>query len=73
MVVDPADLLHGIVEAGRHQDGPQVHLNASSAMRAERFEERTAEKVATASTSVPTAVANDAMVAQSVVAITAAD
>ena len=52
--------------------GRRFTWNASSAIRAERFEERTAEKVATASTSVPTAVAKDAMVAQSVVAITAA-
>ncbi len=53
--------------------GRRFTLNDSSAMRAERFEERTAAKVATASTSVPMAVANVATVAQSVVAITAAD
>ena len=46
--------------------GRRFTWNAASAIRAERFEERTAEKVATASTSVPRAVANDAMVAQSV-------
>ena len=46
--------------------GRRFTWNAASAMRAERFEERTAEKVATASTRVPRAVANDAMVAQSV-------
>src|ERR1700722_15723031 len=37
----------------------------SSAMRAVRFDERTAENVATASTRVPPAVANDAIVVQS--------
>ena len=37
----------------------------SSAMRAERFDDRTAEKVAVASTSVPAAVARDAIVCQS--------
>ena len=37
----------------------------SSAMRADRFDERTAENVATASTSVPPAVANEAIVVQS--------
>ena len=37
----------------------------SSAMRAERFDERTAENVATASTRVPPAVANEAIVVQS--------
>ncbi len=35
-------------------------------MRAERFDDRMAAKVANASTNVPSAVANDAMVAQSV-------
>jgi hypothetical protein len=34
-------------------------------MRAERFDERTAENVATASTSVPPAVAYEAIVAES--------
>jgi hypothetical protein len=37
----------------------------SSAMRAERFDERTAENVATASTRVPPAVAKEAIVVQS--------
>jgi hypothetical protein len=39
----------------------------SSAMRAERFEERTAENVAVASTSVPPAVASEATVGQSAI------
>ena len=39
-----------------------------SATRAERLDERTAEKVAAASTRVPPAVANDEMVCQSATA-----
>src|SRR5207253_4694270 len=39
--------------------------SASSAMRAERFDERTAENVASASTSVPPAVAREEIVCQS--------
>jgi steroid delta-isomerase-like uncharacterized protein len=39
-------------------------------MRADRFDDRTAAKVATASTSVPTAVASEDTVAQSMAAIT---
>src|SRR3954463_4055821 len=39
-----------------------------SATRAERFDDRTAENVASASTSVPPAVASDEIVAQSVIA-----
>ena len=42
--------------------------NERSAIRADLLLERTAEKVAAARTSVPPAVANDAMVAQSVLA-----
>jgi len=38
--------------------------SVSSAIRAVRFEDRTAENVASASTSVPPAVANDAIVAR---------
>src|SRR5580704_6176943 len=39
----------------------------SSAMRAERFDDRTAENVATARTSVPPAVANEAIELQSAI------
>ena len=39
--------------------------SARSATRAERFDDRTAEKVAAASTSVPPAVASDEIVCQS--------
>ena len=42
--------------------------SARSATRAERLDERTDEKVATASTSVPPAVASDEMVTQSATA-----
>ena len=54
----------------RFRGGEGVGMRAlvvddSSAMRAERFDERTAENVAPASTNVPPAVANEAMVAQS--------
>jgi hypothetical protein len=41
---------------------------AYSANRAERFEDRTAAKVANASTKVPPAVASEAIVVQSVIA-----
>jgi len=40
-------------------------MRAASATRAERFADRTEAKVATASTSVPPAVASDEIVAQS--------
>ncbi len=42
-------------------------MSARSATRAERLDERTDEKVATASTSVPPAVASDEMVTQSAI------
>ena len=46
------------------RSGRRPVSRASSATRAERFEERTAEKVASASTSVPPAVAKEEMVVQ---------
>ena len=51
--------------------GRRCSWSAPSAMRADRLEERTAEKVATASTKVPAAVARDATVAVSSPPITA--
>src|SRR3954452_5017054 len=45
--------------------GRRCSCRASSAMRAERFDERTAEKVAPANASVPPAVASDEIVTQS--------
>ena len=45
--------------------GRNPAISARSATRAERFDDRTAEKVAPASTSVPPAVASDEMVTQS--------
>ena len=47
--------------------GRRCSWSASSAIRAERLDERTAANVATASTSVPPAVASDEIVAQSAI------
>ena len=46
--------------------GRRFTWNDRSATRADRFDERIAAKVANASTNVPEAVANDAIVAQSI-------
>ena len=46
------------------RSGRRCSCNATSAMRAERLEDRTAENVAAASTSVPTAVANEEITTQ---------
>ena len=47
--------------------GRRCSWSAISAIRAERFDERTAANVATASTSVPPAVASEEIVTQSAI------
>jgi hypothetical protein len=65
-LVDEHELLQRIVEARGGEHRAALLLQRRLAMRAARFDERTAAKVATASTSVPAPVTNEEIVAQSV-------
>ena len=66
MVVDPADLLDRVIETGGDQHGTQVHLEGGLGDPGRAVRGAHGQKVETASTKVPRAVANDATVAQSV-------
>jgi len=59
---DQPDRLVGVVASTRHQREP-----GDRALRAERFDERTAANVATAGTSVPPAGVSDEIVARSAI------
>ncbi len=65
--VAEADPLGGIVLAGRISTGRNPASSESSATRADRLADLTELKVATASTSVPLAVASDEIVTQSAI------
>jgi hypothetical protein len=65
VAVGEHDLLNGVVEARMDQQGAALLLQGQLGSRAERLDERTPEKVAMASASVPAAVASDEIVAQS--------
>ena len=69
VLVAPHDLLLDVLEPGRHEQRPDPDLHrVLGECGPQRFEERTAANVATASTSVPPAVASDAIVVQSAIA-----
>ena len=68
VVVTPPDLLRrGSCTREGKSTGRRPTWRARSAVRAARLPERTEEKVATASTIVPAAVARDEIVAQSAI------
>ena len=67
VLVHPRDLLDGILERAVSTSGRIPASSAASAIRADRFDDRTAENVAIASTSVPPAVASSAIVVTSAI------
>ncbi len=62
VVIDEADLLRRVLWAGVEQQRAQPDVSACSDTRAARLAERVEENVAIASTSVPPAVASEAIV-----------
>ena len=72
VLVDEPHLLVRVLHARRQEKGPDAgHASAVSVATALRRPERTTEKVASASTSVPNAVAAEAAVSQLMEATTA--